>query len=170
MTMAYSPTLRQFCPPRLLAVDSGLRSGLALYEQPARLCWYRATNFGNLARLKRGIEQLLRESPKVEVIVVEGGGPLVKMWEKIAKDHGVAFIEVSAERWRQALLLPREQRDRHTAKEAAVWRAQAAIRALSAVPPRSPLKRDAAEAILIGLWAVWRQGWLTELPRECRPC
>ncbi len=170
MTAALSPSLQQMCPPQLLAVDSGLRSGLALYEYPARLRWYRATNFGTPPRLRRGITQLLRESPHIETIVIEGGGPLVKLWERVAQEHHLECTVVSAENWRHDLLLPREQRRRHCAKLSAISRATSAIQALQAPAPRSPLQRDAAEAILVGLWAVWRRGWLTELPRECRPC
>ena len=36
--------------PSLLAVDVGLRTGLALYGADGKLVWYRATSFGNRER------------------------------------------------------------------------------------------------------------------------
>lgn len=60
----------------LLAVDMGLRTGLALYREDRRLLWYRSQHFGNRARLKRGVHQILREIDDLAWLVVEGGGLL----------------------------------------------------------------------------------------------
>lgn len=45
--------------PRLLAVDLGLRSGLALYGRDGRLREYRSQNFGSQSRLKRAVPSVL---------------------------------------------------------------------------------------------------------------
>ncbi len=37
----------------LLAVDLGVKTGLALYGQDGRLLWYRSQNFGTAERLRR---------------------------------------------------------------------------------------------------------------------
>ena len=43
----------------LLAVDLGLKTGLALYGEDGKLRWYRSKNFGTTARLKRAVYSLL---------------------------------------------------------------------------------------------------------------
>jgi len=43
----------------LLAVDIGVKTGLALYGQDGRLLWYRSQNFGSTERLRRGIRGVL---------------------------------------------------------------------------------------------------------------
>jgi hypothetical protein len=60
----------------LLAVDLGLRTGLALYGPDARLVWYRSQHFGSRASLRRGVHGLLDASPDVSHLVLEGGGPI----------------------------------------------------------------------------------------------
>jgi hypothetical protein len=60
----------------LLAVDLGLRTGLALYGPGARLAWYRSPHYGTRASLRRGVHGLLDACPDVSRLVLEGGGPL----------------------------------------------------------------------------------------------
>ena len=43
----------------LLAVDLGVRTGLACWGDDGRLRWYRSQNFGDAARLRRAIPALL---------------------------------------------------------------------------------------------------------------
>lgn len=75
----------------LLAVDLGVRAGLACYDESGRLRWYRSSDFGDAARLRRAI----------------------------------------------------------------AW---------SGLRPPSSLDRDAADAILIGMWGVMNAGWVRTLP------
>ncbi|MDH4028074.1 MAG: hypothetical protein OEU95_04510, partial [Nitrospirota bacterium] len=58
----------------LLAVDLGLKTGLALYEQDGRLRWCRSKNYGTAAMLKRGVTALLGSIPDISFLVLEGGG------------------------------------------------------------------------------------------------
>ena len=74
--------------PTLLAVDLGLRAGLALYGNDGRLRWYRSHNFGNMTRLKRGVYTILNELPTLHWLVLEGGGPLALIWRKEAENSG----------------------------------------------------------------------------------
>ena len=151
----------------LLAVDLGLRTGLASYSEGGRLLWYRSQNFGSRPRLKNGAVSLLKANPETGFLVVEGGGDLAPAWQRAAEKAGVRHVLVDAHTWRQDLLLPREQRDGPTAKQAADRLARRIIDWSEAPRPTS-LRHDAAEAILVGLWAVLRLGWLAGIPAELR--
>jgi len=95
--------------PSLLAVDVGVRTGLAVYRGDGRLIWYRSRNFGAAARLKRAIPALLHEAFDPTYVVLEGGGPLAEHWATAAERQGAHVRRVSAEEWRSLFLLPREQ-------------------------------------------------------------
>ena len=151
----------------LLAVDLGVRTGLALYGRDGRLRWYRSQNFGNAARLRRGAPAVLDGTPGVERVVIEGGGALAAIWEREADRRGLLVRRVSAERWRELLLLPREQRSGAQAKQTADLLARRVIEWSGAARPTS-LRHDAAEAVLVGLWGVIDAGWLESPPAELR--
>jgi hypothetical protein len=144
----------------LLAVDLGLRTGLAAYAGDGRLRWYRSRHFGSASSLRRGVPSLLQG---VSHLVVEGGGALAGPWADAAAVRGIPVRWVSAETWRAAFLYPREQRGGDRAKRSADTLARRVIEWSTAPRPTS-LRHDAAEAILIGLWAVLELGWLPSLP------
>ena len=150
-------------PPTLLAVDLGLRSGLALYGSDGRLINYRSTHFGSLKRLKKGIPGIFRSLESVRHVVAEGDRNLGEIWQKNARTQGALFQLVSPEKWRSELLLPRNQKNRKVAKYAADILARKVI-AWSELRRPTSLRHDAAEAILIGLWAVLELGWLPSNP------
>jgi len=147
----------------LLAVDLGVRMGLAAYGRDGRLRWYRSHNFGTAARLRRAIPGLLGAEPELTHLVIEGGGALAHGWDVEAAARGLRVEWVSAEAWRALLLYPREQRSGEQAKRTAALLARRVIDWSGARRPTS-LRHDAAEAILIGLWGVLRAGWLAHLP------
>lgn len=151
----------------LLAVDLGLRTGLALYADDGRLLWYRSQNFGSSTRLRRAVHGLLNTLPELGWLVVEGGGNLADIWQREAEKRGVASLRISAERWREQLLLPREQRTGKQAKHSADDLARRVIAWSGAARPTS-LRHDAAEAILVGLWGVLEVEWLARVPDEVR--
>jgi hypothetical protein len=151
----------------LLAVDVGLRVGLATYARDGRLVRYRSHNFGAPARLRRGVVTILDEVPDLACLVLEGGGPLADVWEREAVRRAVPALRVAAETWRARLLLDREQRSGLQAKQHADDLARRVITWAGAPKPTS-LRHDAAEAILIGLWGVLEVGWLRALPSELR--
>lgn len=150
--------------PSLLAVDVGIRTGLAAYRDDGHLIWYRSQNFGAAARLKRAIPALLHEAFDPAEVVLEGGGPLVEHWTTMSERHGARVLRVSAEAWRSFFLLSREQRSGEQAKRVADGVARRVIEWSNAPRPTS-LRHDAAEAILIGLWGVLQVGWLKALPK-----
>jgi hypothetical protein len=149
--------------PLLLAVDLGIRTGLALYGGDGRLISYRSKNFGTAASLRRGAARVLTETPGLQWVVLEGGGPLAELWAGEATRRGLSVRRISAEEWRSRLLYPRQQRDRRHAKDSAGDLARRIIEWSGAKRPTS-LRHDAAEAILIGLWAVLELGWLKKMP------
>jgi hypothetical protein len=140
-------------PPSLLAVDCGLKTGLALFDLNGTLLWYRSHNFGSRQRLKKAVWQILSDLEGLSQLVVEGGGDLVEIWRKTAQKRGINVSVVQAVTWRKDLLLPRQQRTGKQAKQVADELARGIIEQAGAAKPTS-LRHDAAEAILVGWWAT----------------
>jgi len=138
---------------RLLAIDLGLRCGWATFDGEGRLLAYGSRHFGNRTALRKAIPQLLDEYPQLELLVVEGGGDLFVPWEKEAARRGIAVKQVMGEEWRRRILLPRQQTNGKDAKAAADQVAREVIERSGAKRPTS-LRHDAAEAILVGTWAI----------------
>ncbi len=151
----------------LLAVDLGLKTGLALYGRDGKLCWYRSKNYGSATRLKRDVHNVLGSIADLEILVMEGGGTLAPIWQREAERRNIAFRQIGAEQWRRKLLYPREQMTGQQAKQFAGDLARRII-SWSGLSRPASLRHDAAEAILIGLWAVMDTGWLKEVPHELR--
>jgi len=142
----------------LLAVDVGLKTGLAMYGRDGRLIWYRSRKLASPRRLRRVAYEVIHENPGIAQMVIEGGGPLADIWLKEAERREIPVLEVCAEAWRKSLLYPRQQRSGPTAKKNAKALARRVIEWSKAPKPHS-LRHDAAEAILIGFWAVQELGW-----------
>lgn len=147
----------------LLAVDLGLKSGLAIYADTGRLVDYRSTNFGSRARLKKAVYGVLREIDGLAHVLAEGDTLLAEIWRHDALKRGATFERIQAETWREELLFKRQRRSGAAAKAHADTLARQVIEWSGAARPTS-LKHDAAEAILIGLWGVMRLGWLEDGP------
>lgn len=145
-------------PIALLAVDAGVRCGLAGFGADGRLRWLRSSNFGARGRLRAAVPSLLR---RVDWLVIEGGGPTADVWLRTARKRGIERVQLAAEDWRRALLLPREQRSGAQAKATAIELARALCDHDGISRPTS-LTHDAAEAALAGLvgaqWAGLRVG------------
>ncbi len=151
----------------LLAVDLGVRTGLALYGRDGKLRWYRSRNFGTIQRLRRGVSAVLDGISDIALLVLEGGGELAEIWEREATQRSLKIIKINAELWRKEFLYPREQRSGAEAKQKADLLARRVI-VWSGVRKPTSLQHDAAEAILTGLWGVIDVGWLKSLPPELR--
>jgi len=143
--------------PKLLAVDCGLKTGLALFALDGQLIWYRSQNFGTRARLKKAAWSILQEIEGVSHLVIEGGGPLAEVWLKAGARQRLTVRQIQAEQWRKALLLPRQQRTGKEAKQVADELAREVIKTSGIKKPTS-LRHDAAEAILVGWWALQEFG------------
>ncbi len=144
---------------KLLAVDLGIKTGLALFNKNCKLEWFRSKNFGNKAQLGRAVFNLLKEIDNLEYLVVEGGGQLFYIWEKEAIRRGIKVIQIQANTWRKELLLMREQRTGQQAKGFAIKLAVEIIKQ-RAEKKHISINDDAAEAILSGYWALKEVKWL----------
>ncbi len=153
--------------PGLLAVDVGLRTGLAAYGRDGRLRWCRSHHWADRTRMRRAVRGVLRATAPVAWVVLEGGGPLAELWKREADRVGSATMVVAAETWREALLWPRQRRTGQAAKRHAGVLARRAI-AWSGLPRPTSLRSDAAEAVLVGLWATVHLGWLDRVPDALR--
>jgi hypothetical protein len=151
----------------LLAVDVGVRTGLAVYGDDGRLRTYRSQNFGSAARLRRAVPAILDAPRALSHVVLEGGGPLADIWRDASARRALEVMDVSAEQWRRLLLYDREQRTGADAKRVADGLARRVIDWSEAPRPTS-LRHDAAEAILVGLYAAVRLGWLAGVPSAIR--
>jgi len=147
--------------PSLLSVDSGLKTGLALYGSDGRLIWYRSQNYSSVQRLKSAVYGIFKEGPEITALVIEGGGNLSNIWIKEAQRRNITLYQIHAETWRKSFLYKRQQRSGKQAKTYAGVLAKKVIEWSGLKRPTS-LRHDAAEAILAGLWGVLKIGWLRE--------
>jgi hypothetical protein len=141
----------------LLAVDIGVRTGLARIGRTGQVLWSRSHNLGSVARLKRAVHGILAQETGLSWLVLEGGGRLAEIWEHAGRARGLEVVAVHAQQWREAMLLPRDCRSGRQAKAVARRLAHAELTRMGR-PPRTPLGSDVAEAVLLGLWAVRHLG------------
>ncbi len=148
----------------LLAIDLGLKTGLAYFSGDGRLQRYHAQHFANRSALKKQVYGTLRGYQPLSVLVTEGDQALAKIWQKLPEKWGAQTVHIQAQHWREELLLFRERSyGGAKAKSVAQQRALDVISWSGAdLPYRDELRHDAAEAILIGLWGVLQQGWIEE--------
>ena len=143
----------------LLSVDLGIKTGFAMFNSDGRLMWYHSQNFGNKVRLRKAIPQILIQDETISYLVMEGGGPLRKLWDAQLERKNIEVIHIMAENWRKELLLDREQRKGKLAKEKAMMYALKVVEQLSD-KKTGTLNINAAESILIGLWCMQKLGWI----------
>ncbi len=137
----------------LLAVDVGIRTGFAVFEATGKLIRFGSHNYGSVTRLRQAVWRHLAEIENLKYLVLEGGGRLATIWQQVAEKQEVHVLQLYAETWRKDLLYPREQRNGKMAKSNADDAARKIIRE-SKLPLPSSLRHDAAEAILVGKWAI----------------
>jgi hypothetical protein len=143
----------------LLSVDLGIRTGLAMFRSDGKLCWFRSQNFGSAARLRRAVPWLLNQEDDLAYVIIEGGGPLLKIWDAELNKRNLEVIKIMADDWRTELLYFREQQNRSDAKANAIVYAGRVIEKISDRRATS-LDDNSAEAILIGLYGMERLNWI----------
>ncbi len=161
--MIYSTSPAGVEPIYLLSVDAGVKTGLALYQKPDCLLWYRSHNMGSVSSLRKASGHLIHSIEGLSVLVIEGGGPVADTWKREGLRIGLQVIITDAGEWRKELLFPREYRNSETAKHTAIKLSGQIIEASFAPSGNFP-NHDAAEAILIGLWGCRKTGWIDEIP------
>ena len=83
----------------LLAVDAGVKTGLALFDRSGKLLWYRSHNMGSVSALRRAAFKLLHDTAGLSVVVVEGGGPVAEAWIKAALKLNLTVLKTDAGQW-----------------------------------------------------------------------
>lgn len=151
-------------PPVLLAVDLGLRCGMALFNDEGRLLSCRSLSLQNRSALKRAVFQLIPTT--VTHLWCEGDAQLAQPWMKVVQKRGGQCHVVSAETWRPHLLSSKEQADKRTAKDAARRHARALLTEDGVIGVTTQ-SDDVAEAILLGRYAVAELGWRPLRPLPC---
>lgn len=143
---------------QLLAIDLGLKTGLAVFGDDGRVRRYRSQNYGTVGRLKRaawgeivGVEELV-------ALAVEGDMALARVWAKVATKRGAEVFAIQAATWRRELLPDKDRRSGASAKAAAEVLARDVVER-SGLPRPTAMRHDAAEAICIGVWACRQLGW-----------
>lgn len=146
---------------RLLAVDLGVRCGMAVLGADGRLRTYRSRNFGSVGRMRRGARSIVEAVDGLLWVVAEGDASLARPWFRAAERRGAHVRRIGAEVWRERLLLERDLVSSVDLKSLSLALAMRFIEWSGAPAPRAPLRHDAAEAIAVGLWAVLELGWLS---------
>jgi len=150
---------------RLLAVDVGLRTAMAGFDQNGRVVFLQSRHFRSSTVLRKAVPGLLAEFSQLEHVVLEGGGELAKVWQKNLDRAGFAHSLVHADRWRKDMFYPREQRNGPIAKQAALDLFTSVI-SWSGLSGSFSKQDDAAEAVLCGFWWAWQAGWVADAPVE----
>ncbi len=151
----------------LLAIDLGVKTGLALFNNSGKLIRYNSHNYGNIRRLKKHLPEIFHSLPGLSILVIEGGGPIAELWKSMAVRHDLTTVQVFAEEWRKELFYDRQIRSGEMAKQNAIDMARKVV-IWSGIKKATAMRHDTAEAILVGLWGVLKAGWLSEVPAEIR--
>ena len=135
----------------VLAIDVGMKAGLAWFDADGELIRARSTRFANRTVLKKALPSIWTELPGVTQLVLEGQGEIADIFRKSAERASIPVQQFSAEDWRKDMLLPRQRRSGKQAKAHAEAIALQIARECGK-PPKCAYDDDAAEAILFGLW------------------
>jgi hypothetical protein len=128
----------------LLAVDLGLKLGLAFFAQDGRLLACRSQNLGTRERLRR--DRILRER-RPQPVGCRGRPQFESGAPSRVSGHS---RELSAPSAGEQVF--HSARTIHALKEAAQVRHRVAV--WSGVVAKGPWRHDAAEAVALGYWAV----------------
>jgi len=154
----------------LLAVDLGLKTGFALFNDEGHLLRYENHDFETMSDLRDASKELMVEWPKqvgdqctLSHVAIEGADvKLRQLWKDMTIDK--AILSVKPEEWRRDLLLEKEKDSGSTAKEAARLVARQVIADFGQQPHEGKLNTDVAEAILLGYHVSRRLGWIQQEP------
>ena len=157
----------------LVAVDLGLRTGLALYSDDGRLLEYEQAVFETSEDLQTKCLQLMsgweakyqgldEKSCHITHVAVEGADASLRhVWRNIVDDHlHCELLLVKPEEWRADLLLNKEKASGETAKEASRLIARQLVADYGGRIHEGKLSTDVAESILLGYHVSRRLEWI----------
>lgn len=143
----------------LLAIDLGVRTGWATYDENGFLIDFGSHNYGNAGRLKKAAYPFLRQFTDLQYLIIEGGGKLTKYWKNAAHNQSIKVIQTHAHVWRDYLFRKKHITHTNPMKKHAEDEARGLIEKSNLSQPKN-ITHDAAEAILTGYWACKKLGWL----------
>ena len=163
----------------LVAVDLGLRTGLALYSDDGRLLEYEHAIFESEEGLQASCVKLMADweakyqshgdkSYHITHVAIEGADVALRsVWRSIVEDvlH-CQMLLVKPEEWRSDLLLAKEQTSGEAAKEASRLIARQLVADYGGMLHEGKFPTDVAEAVLLGYHVSRRLAWI---PRK-EPC
>jgi predicted phosphodiesterase len=164
----------------LVAVDLGLRTGLALYSEEGRLLEYQNAIYTSEDELRVGCLALLAAweakyqqvttdeddeaiSYHISHVALEGADVALKaLWRDMIHDHldDAHILLVKPEEWRADLLLSKEKASGEAAKEASRLIARQLVADYGGRLHEGKFPTDVAEAVLLGYHVSRRLGWL----------
>ena len=165
--MQMSPEKQTADNRRLLAVDLGLRTATVVLNGKGDILDVQDWRFTDHPQLEGALQGILHNHTITHVVVEGSDVKLVRIWRKAIETYNpdLPFARVMAEDWRESFLLPKERKNTQAAKDAAVLIAkQFWIKKLEH-NSKSKLTKDAAEAILVGQYAIRILGWMD--PKPC---
>lgn len=161
----------------LLAVDLGLKSGVALFGSRGKLLRYEQFHFerdslhDTAQRLLTKWEQEAFQPdgeraqehivpPRVTHVAIEGAdGYMLRAWADAATD--LSILRVLPEEWRAELLLERERTSGSNAKAASRLIARQVVEDFGVMPRHEgKFPTDVAEAVCLGLYVSSKLGWV----------
>ena len=146
--------------PILLAVDLGLRTGTAIFDSKGSVLAIESYRFNDHDSLDRGLTEILSTHAITHVVIEGEDRKLYYIWRKAIENfEGIQLARVVADDWRRMLLLKKEMRDARKAKSAAGLIAKQILKNNEKLQGKK-LSADAAEALLVGLYAVRVLGWV----------
>lgn len=141
----------------ILAVDLGVKTGMAVFTPEGRLRWYGSRNYGSKNSLRNDIPRLLQQYGPLRRLVLEGGGALYEVWNKEAQRGQIPVTAFHADYWRELLFGSDYLMHTDKAKDKAVEMAERVINQLGVHRFSNPV-HHAAEAILAGLCFLYEEG------------
>lgn len=168
----------------LLAVDIGLKSGVALYNRQGALVRYEQFYFdrntlasdaeelvqqwendiNNETDLAMEYDDVGNKPWKITHIAMEGAdAKLMNAWADAAPNRSI--LRVSPEEWRSGLLVAKERKSGPDAKAASRLIARQIVGDFGVMEQHSgKFKTDVAEAVVMGFYVARKLGWITREP------
>lgn len=150
----------------ILAVDAGVRTGMALFDTKGTLIWYGSHNYGKRQSLKKAVSDVLKKH-QVRWLILEGGGDIVDIWEGQAKKMGIAFLHLHAMEWRSAVLHGKDWETNFAKEQAIKWARK--IIGYCGGRQQKTIRHDAAEAIICGFYMLIKEGIIQPPPGNIFP-
>ena len=161
----------------LMAIDIGLKSGVALYNRQGALVRYEQFYFER-DTLQRDAQELIQEWErdcneettfdeiqfKVTHIAMEGADAyMLNAWAEAAPNRSI--LRVSPEEWRSDLLTAKEKKSGHNAKASSRLIARQIVGDFGMMEQHSgKFKTDVAEAVVMGFYVARKLGWIQREP------